>query len=1082
MSKLIYVKYNSFRRPDYRISTEIVEDGGKLAVVKKPMNHESEENLARIADKYDMLKDLYAEIEPIPCEKKENTVVFPYIKGSELLSDVDLQHLDEAGLYSEIDKALDKVFAFKQSPSRFVRTDRFAEVFGDLHPDENEESYPVTNIDSNFDNFLFDGDKIYCIDYEWVADFPVPIRFIKYRTLLYFFTKNGELLKEGMTIGGFLEHYGFSSEDIKLFGAMDDNFQQFVHGENRKYILTSRYEKGHKSLDELVDLADRLPKEIKLKEQHISNLDTVVKNKDTIIKDRDTHISNLDQIIKCKDVHISNLDQTIKDKDVHIDDLNQAVTERDILVGNLDRAVKDRDYAIAHLNSHIADYKHAMRNPFFAMKLAARKIKSKFSKPEPVTEPEQVLEPIEEPEPLTYEEWIEQVEAGETYDETFEYNPKISVVVPVYNVLDKHLVPCIESVLGQIYQNVELCIADDNSTWDNVRATLKKYEDDPRVKIIYRSGNGHISRSTNSALELATGEFIALLDCDDTLSPNALYEVVKELNKNRELDFIYSDEDKIDDDGNNRHMPHFKPDWSPDTMMSHMYTCHLGVYRTDIVRKIGGLRPGYEGSQDYDLVLRFTEQTTNDKIAHIAKVLYHWRERAESTSVTPEAKPYILEAARKAKEDALVRRGLKGELELVPNIYQWRVNYISTQNPLVSIIIPSKDNYELLKQCLDTLTGKTEYKNYEIVVVDNGSSEENKTRYQELIGSVNGIYVYNEEEFNFSHMCNVGASKAAGEYLLFLNDDIEIMDGEWLGRMLGQAELPHTGAVGAKLLYPGGDIIQHCGVMCIGTGPVHAFGGMSDSIIYYFGRNKIDYNWSAVTAACLMVKADKFKEINGFNEDLRVAYNDVDLCLRLCEAGYYNIVRNDVILYHHESASRGDDRLDEAKMQRLTDERNRLYSMHPGFDFNDPFYNPNLSYYSNSFENNYYSIMLPQCIVTETKDTGKESDELNACIDCLYDNKCVFIQGWGFIPGKCGEGETVLILDSGDNTYTVTTVPHIRPDLRNVFPNERYIEKSGFRMYFSKETMKPGKYTVSVSRCGLKKTLDNHIIVGRGIE
>lgn len=1047
MSKLIYVKYNSYRRPDYRISTEIVEDGGKLSVIKRPMNSASAANVLLIADKYSLLGNLYKDIKPIPCEIKGDTVVFPFVSGNELLSDVDLQHLSEEELYAEVSKTLDKVFDFNQTPGRFTVTDKFKEMFGDIIPDASEEAYPITNIDSNFDNFLADKDKIWCIDYEWVADFPVPIRFVKYRTLLYFYTKNGALLSDTITLDKFLSHFGFSADDVKIFGNMDDNFQQFVHGKDRKYIMTSKYEKAHRSLDEIVETADRLPKEMALKDQHITNLDNAISVRDRIIGDKDSQIKQL----------------------------NETVSEHVKTIIRLDKAVQDREYAMAHLNSRIADYKHAMRNPFFAMKLAARKIKRKFSKPE--QQSEIIPEPVEQPEELTYEKWIEGIEAEYKCDETFEYTPKISVIVPVYNVLDEHLIPCIESVLGQIYQNFELCIADDCSTWDNVRATLKQYEDNPKVKIVYRTENGHISRSTNSALELAAGEYVAFLDCDDTLSKNALYEVVKELNKNRELDFIYSDEDKIDNDGTNRHMPHFKPDWSPDTLMSLMYTCHLGVYRTEIVRKIGGLRVGFEGSQDYDFVLRFTEQTTEDRIAHIAKILYHWRERSESTSADPEAKPYILDAARKAKEEALERRGLKGKLELVPGMYQWRVNYSSGKNPKVSIIIPSKDNYDLLQQCLDSLTYKTEYKNYEIVVVDNGSTEENKAKYEELINLVGGIYVYQPEEFNFSHMCNIGAEKATGEYYLFLNDDIEIIDGKWLERMLGQAELPHTGAVGAKLLYPGGDIIQHCGVMSIGSGPVHAFGGMSDSAGYYFGRNKLDYNWLAVTAACLMVSTGKFEEVKGFNENLRVAYNDVDLCFKLYEAGYYNIVRNDAVLYHHESASRGDDRIDEAKMQRLARERARLYSMHPELDFNDPFYNPNLSYYSNSFENNYFSLMLSQCTVTDSNNIGEESEILNVHLDCLFDNKFVFAQGWCFIPGDNDTGSADFVLESEDNTYVVATVPHIRPDLKNAFPDEPQIEKAGFRLYFNKESLKPGTYRVSVQKNGLLRKLADSIIV-----
>lgn len=551
---------------------------------------------------------------------------------------------------------------------------------------------------------------------------------------------------------------------------------------------------------------------------------------------------------------------------------------------------------------------------------------------------------------VDYEDWITQVEDCYTYDETFAYNPKISIVVPVYNTLDMHLVPCIESVMNQIYENWELCLADDNSTWENVGKTLAEYEDHEKVKVVYRKENGHISKCTNSAIEVATGEFIAFMDCDDVLRPNALYEVVKVLNENPDLDFIYSDEDKIDDDGQHRHMPHFKPDWSPDTLMSHMYTSHLGVYRASLVKEIGGLRPGFEGAQDYDFTLRFTEKT--DRIAHISKVLYHWRERKESTAINPGAKPYILEAAKKSKAEAVERRGLKAELELIDVMYQYRVNYVSQTNPLVSIIIPSKDNYDILERCVKTLTELTEYKNYEIVLVDNGSNDENYAKYLQLSKDYSFEYVYEKMDFNFSRMCNIGAQKAKGEYFLFLNDDIEIIEKEWLSRMVGHAELSHIGAVGAKLMYPGNGKIQHVGVIEIENGPVHAFTGYRDEIFYYFGRNKLDYNWLAVTAACLLVSKEKYHQVGGFDEDLVVAYNDVDFCFKLVEAGYYNVVRNDVVLLHHESVSRGNDLIDDAKMIRLMKEQKKLYDKHPRFNQKDPFYSVNLTQKDVNFDYN----------------------------------------------------------------------------------------------------------------------------------
>lgn len=541
----------------------------------------------------------------------------------------------------------------------------------------------------------------------------------------------------------------------------------------------------------------------------------------------------------------------------------------------------------------------------------------------------------------SYEKWIKKVEASERYDAFFTYNPKISILVPVYNVLDKQLEECIESVINQIYENWELCLVDDCSTWDSVRETLSRYEDNPKIKVIYREENGHISRCTNTALENATGEFVAFLDCDDTLRKNALYEVVKVLNDDSELDFIYSDEDKINDNGKKRHTPNFKPDWSPDTLMSYMYTCHFGVYRKSLADEIGGLRVGYEGAQDYDFTLRFTEKTKN--IAHIPKILYHWRERKESTAVSPAAKPYILEAQEKSKEDAIARRGLNAKVEYVEGIYQYRVKYLPVNNPLVSIIIPSKDNYGFLSRCISSLVDKTDYKNYEIIIVDNGSTDENRAKYNELVDKYGARYIYEPMKFNFSKMCNIGADNASGEVLLFLNDDIEVLDGVWLENMVGHAQVPYTGAVGAKLLYPDKDSIQHIGIINILNGPIHPFAGYTDQSTYYFNRNRIEYNYIAVTAACLAIDKKKFDEVGGFDEELAVAYNDVDLCYKLVEAGYYNVVRNDAVLIHHESVSRGDDRLSEEKFKRLMSEQEKLYKKHPKFDRKDPFYNINLT-------------------------------------------------------------------------------------------------------------------------------------------
>ena len=535
-----------------------------------------------------------------------------------------------------------------------------------------------------------------------------------------------------------------------------------------------------------------------------------------------------------------------------------------------------------------------------------------------------------------YDIWIKKNEKDCYKVKKLDYNPLISVVVPVYNVEAGMLRECIESVTGQTYENWQLCLADDASTWEETKKVLKEYEDHSKIKIVYREENGHISRATNSAIEVADGEFLAFMDCDDTLAPNALYEVAKKLNEEPELDFIYSDEDKIDEKGGNRHFPHFKPEWSPDTLMSFMYTSHLGVYRTDLVREVGMLREGFEGAQDYDLTLRITEKT--NRIGHIAKVLYHWRERSESTSNDAMAKPYVLKAQKKAKEEALSRRGLKGTVEFVKEAVQFRVNYIPVQRSLVSIIIPSKDNFKVYKRCVESIIRKTTYKHYEIVTVDNGSRDKNKSAYESFCQKNNIKYIYEKQEFNFSAMCNMGVAHSDGEYLLFLNDDTEVISSDWLERMLGHASLPHVGAVGAKLYYPGGRKIQHCGVINRIEGPSHILCGGDDRVVYDFGRNRMDFDYLAVTAACLMIGRSKFDEIGGFDESFPIAYNDMDFCFKLIESGYYNVQRNDVKLYHYESLSRGDDRKNKAKFKRLMKERTKLYDRHPEFYHKDWFF------------------------------------------------------------------------------------------------------------------------------------------------
>lgn len=542
---------------------------------------------------------------------------------------------------------------------------------------------------------------------------------------------------------------------------------------------------------------------------------------------------------------------------------------------------------------------------------------------------------------ISYKKWIRKYEMDIDITQQLPYVPLISIIVPVYNVKIKILKKCIESVINQTASNWELCLVDDCSTLSEDRELLKFYEKQPKVKVIYRTSNGHICCATNDAIQLAEGDFIGFLDCDDLLSLNAVYEITKMLNKNPGYDFIYSDEDLITENGRKRYAPIFKPDWSPDTFMSMMYTCHFAVYRKKMVDELGGLRVGFEGAQDYDFTLRFVEKT--NRIGHIPKILYHWRARKESTAYNPQIKQYAFEAMRRAKKEALVRRGLNAKVIWMEKLLQYRIEYIDHTKPLISIIIPSKNNFEFLKRCINSIRQSSTDSNYEIIIVDNGSCERQKKEYAMYLNEVDGKYIYETGEFNFSYMCNIGSKAASGEYLLFLNDDMEVITDGFLQKMEGHASLRHIGAVGAKLLYPHSDKIQHCGIINYEIGPGHCLIGMSDSNIYYAARNAVEYNCIAVTGACLMVSRKKFEEIGKYNEDLPIAYNDVDLCFRLLKKGYYNVIRNDVKLYHYESVSRGYDEENFVKRERQLKEMKKLYEIHPDFKGKDPFYNPNLT-------------------------------------------------------------------------------------------------------------------------------------------
>jgi GT2 family glycosyltransferase len=521
--------------------------------------------------------------------------------------------------------------------------------------------------------------------------------------------------------------------------------------------------------------------------------------------------------------------------------------------------------------------------------------------------------------------------------------PLISVLVPVYDPPEDFLRAMLDSVVGQHYRNWELCIVDDASTQPHVRLIIEEYAaKDDRIRPLYRSENGHIAAASNDALALARGEFVALLDHDDTLAPEALFEVAFALDGDP-ADIVYSDEDKIDGEGT-RSDPYFKPDWAPDSLLARNYVSHLGVYRTSLVREIGGFRAGFEGSQDYDLVLRASERTR--RILHIPRVLYHWRVSAHSTAGARDQKGYAQRAAVRALEEALARRGEPGRVvedAEVPGIYS--IRYEVRTPELVSIIIPTRDHAEDLERCLRALFEASTWSHFEVVLLDNGSTEPATARllaaWQAREPERFRVVRY-DVPFNFSTINNHAVTHARGRYLLFLNNDTEAITPDWIGAMVEQAQRPSIGAVGAKLLYAD-DTVQHAGVV-IGLGGVagHSHKYYPASAPGYFYMLQTVNNYSAVTGACLMVRREVFEQVGGFDAELAIAFNDVDLCLRIAAAGYYNVYLPHVQLYHYESKSRGMEDTPEKMARFLREQRTMQRRWHTA-DVPDPFYNLNLT-------------------------------------------------------------------------------------------------------------------------------------------
>ena len=553
-----------------------------------------------------------------------------------------------------------------------------------------------------------------------------------------------------------------------------------------------------------------------------------------------------------------------------------------------------------------------------------------------------------EPEEVPYGPWFEKhkpsaEELERQRKKKWKNPPLISVAVPAYRTPPGFLEQMILSVKEQTYPHWELCIVNASRGEDGMEQVLGRYAGgDERIRVKNLEENLGIAGNTNEALEMARGEFVGLLDHDDLLAPQALFRIAEALTADPQADAVYTDEDKVTTDISEHFQPHFKPDFNLDLLRSNNYITHFFVVRTRLAREAGGFRREFDGAQDYDFIFRCTEEAK--KVLHVPEVLYHWRTHKASTADNPASKMYAFEAGKRAIEAHLARCGQEGTVSLRKDLGFYRVEYPVQGEPLVSILIPNRDQKETLEKCLNSIWEKSTYNNYEILIVENNSSSPEIFDYYREIEKRPGVRILTwKEGFNYSAINNFGEKSAAGDYLLFLNNDVEVINPRWIEELLGNCQRKEVGIVGAKLYYPD-DTIQHAGTV-IGIGGIagHAFLNMPRSRTGYLHKASLQMDLSAVTAACMMMKRQVFKQLGGFEERLSVAFNDVDLCLRTVQAGYLVVYNPEVELYHYESKSRGAEDSEE-KVRRFQEEiefmRCRWMDL---LKKGDPYYNRNLT-------------------------------------------------------------------------------------------------------------------------------------------
>ena len=890
--KIIYSKFNSERNPAFQLNTLIYEENGIKYVKKQALNIKAKGHLKQIKSNYEklsaMIKNPKIKLAKIINEDK-NSLTFEYIEGSNFeqkLQEADGNKNIIEKLLHEYHELISTGFETITFEHSTMQTQMHQKLFGNINLSFLDGETAFDGI-SNMD--LIFSNIILKDDEIYLIDYEWTYNIILPVSYVIFRT----ILTEPLIPQEIKEKY---ITQYPLYAKMERHFIDNYVMQDGFYFYRQNYIKVNYSI--------------------LHHL-----------QEKDSYINRLSQRIH----ELDNQVQKIGDDLFHA---RSVVEQRD---QQLEKIFSTHD---------IKSFTKKVLKKLFSREVHNKlpKIKNNLSETS-----SNMTDQVNEIEGVIYR-YHPPVKDANIIDiiNSFKNTPLISIIMPVYNIDPKWLDKAIESIRQQWYENWELCIADDKSTNPDTISYLKNLND-PKIKVKFLDTNLNISEASNAALELAEGEYIALMDNDDEITRDALFEIVMAINE-KDPDFIYSDEDFIDTEGE-CHNPHYKPDFSPDLLFSHNYITHLSCIKRSFLNKSGHFDAKFDGAQDYDLFLRITELTS--KIYHIPKILYHWRMLESSTSNNAHAKPEALEKGRQVLEEALKRRKIDARVENSNMPHYFKVRYTIQNSPLVSIIIPFKDKPELLKVCIHSILEKSTYKKYEIIGISNNSEDPETFNLMEELKQLDTrvkFYEYNTE-FNYADINNHGVNTyAKGEHILLLNNDIEVISPDWIEAMLEHSQRKEIGCVGAKLYFPN-DTVQHAGVI-IGLG---GYAGHSHKMYNrfnpgYFNRLMVIQNLSAVTAACLMIKKSIYQEVHGMDEvKFKVAYNDVDFCLRVREKGYLNIFTPYAEMYHHESVSRGYETTPE-KIARFQTEKDALYERHHDILNNgDPYYNPNLTHDKEDF-------------------------------------------------------------------------------------------------------------------------------------